>query len=57
MGECALNKNGFILIQALLAMLIVSVCTLLVVVMVQTIDGGRDCWIDEQIDTQWFYSD
>lgn len=52
-----LNRNGFVLMEALLAFLIVTVCVVLLLVMVQLASSLSESRIDDEIQTQWFYAD
>lgn len=57
MGERELNKNGFILIDALFGLFVMILCSAL---MFSTLSiGGNNFgyYIDKEIETKWLYSD
>lgn len=55
--ESALNKNGFLLTEALLGLLILGICVELILVCARIMDKGSGIQIETEISTQWFYSD
>lgn len=55
-GAVALNKNGFILAEALMAMMIVGICVVLLVEVCQMMAKQEQVQVDEEIQTQWFYT-
>ncbi len=56
-GESVLSKNGFLLTEALLGLLILGICIELILVCAQMMEKGRGLQIETKISTQWFYAD
>lgn len=56
MGEFELN-NGFSLVEALLALMIVLMCIELLFGCVYVLRMNKDFVIDETIEKKWFYTD
>ena len=57
MGVCVLNKNGFLLIHALLGLLIGALCISLLHWIVEIQRNQGDIQIEERIEKEWFYDD
>ena len=57
MGVCALNKNGFLLIHALLGLLILALCISLLHLIVEIQKEQGEIQIEEKIEKEWFYND
>ena len=51
------KNNGFVLEDALFALLIVTISISLLFCIIQLLPKGNELIIDEQINKKWFYSD
>jgi type II secretory pathway component PulJ len=51
------TNNGFVLLDALLGLWILSICILLLYQMTAAVQNDARGWIDAEIDEEWFYTD
>lgn len=53
----ALNKNGFLMAEALFALFILLLCVSLLWKDLEILSNNRGWTIDEKINKEWFYHD
>ncbi|MBP3871671.1 MAG: prepilin-type N-terminal cleavage/methylation domain-containing protein [Faecalicoccus sp.] len=56
MGECVLNRNGSTLLEVLLALLVLGICSLLIAAAARSIWNTKGMLIHEQLETEWYYT-